>query len=885
MSEEGSIKLSGTTQAICAARRMFGAINVTDNESNPLTYNEDYAGYVDSEGRPAKNAVITAVPAADYAIYYSADTGFRKNNEDGEPLTVLPEGLSAEGNTITLDDMAFSTTQRIAFVTDGGVTLDIPKNSRAAISVFTSDPVDTEDPEASNVFGMMLLGDSVIKADGAMTVSTHGNGRTFGLASYGNLTVKGEGEIIVAEWFGDTGSWALMSTDDLTIEDSAHVYAYATAIGGDTEPNVVSTMSRQLTVKDDAVLDTSGGMNARSIGIWDGYDLVTEDNASVIANGSLILYGNEETKPGAIRASGNSTITVECNYNGDGDNILDWGIFGASGTSEKLSNDDAALIYVTDNASVSSYTAAENGGAINRAKAADGVSAVGGNAKGDSGALEYSDGTYFIPGTEDEANYVLFRSAAVDYPLYFDGETGKLYKTCDFSFDQESGDVVNVTYSDPIEVPGATCEGNKLTLTSEFQFYTDHEDGLYLGKGTTLYVPEGESPSVYGAFSGLTLSDDNNIGGSSGIFCLGDNTLDIDGHLEVTAGGGKNISSWGILNTNKNKPVNITGKGSLTAQGGDVVYDEAIGGTRGESCGIISYGDLNISIAELNAIGNKSAICSVGIYVDYPMIEPHTLTISGGAKVNAKGSACVGGMNPVSNGCSANHVIIKDNSSLTATSSDANEAYGLIIFDWENYGDGKIELSGGSSIAATATGSTYGCGITSRDSSLKPIIVNMDKGCTFTAEGSDRASTIALSGVSAVSDGKTVTYNGEKVGYVDADGNIVKKISFQSLTSAQVSHGGGGGGGSRPKATATPKPTASPDPNATAKPTDVPQATVKPEATNTPASDALPFTDVAQSDWFYDAVKTAYGKGLMNGVTETEFCPICLFPAVCLLQS
>ncbi len=35
----------------------------------------------------------------------------------------------------------------------------------------------------------------------------------------------------------------------------------------------------------------------------------------------------------------------------------------------------------------------------------------------------------------------------------------------------------------------------------------------------------------------------------------------------------------------------------------------------------------------------------------------------------------------------------------------------------------------------------------------------------------------------------------------------------------------------------------------------------------------LPFTDVSPSDWFYNDVKTAYEKGLVNGKSETLFCP------------
>ncbi len=871
MPDDGSMEFEGDTMAINAARRMFGSIDVKDGENNPLTYSGDVYGYVDSEGKPAKRAVIEALPKADYTIFYSADTGFRKNNKDGEKLTSLPEGLSADGNTVTLYDAAFSTTAGCAFIADGGVTLSIPENSRAALSAADHAAADPDNPDASNVFGIILEGDSVIQADGALSVSANGSGRTFGLATYGNLTVKGKGEVIAAEFFGADHSWAMMTTESLTIENSAHVYAYAMA---GMDKKAVSSMSRKLTVKDDAVFDTSGGYDASGIGIWDGYDVVTEDNASVITKGGLILYGNSETKPGAIRASGESSVEVECDYNGDGSGILDWGILGASGTGEGLSEDDAAQIYVTDNASVSSYTIAENGGAVSRAKAAGGVSAVGGNERGDKGELEYKDDTYMLAGTDDSANYVLFKNAAVDYPLYFDGETSKLYKTCDFSFDQETGDVIDVTYSDPIEVPGAKCEGNKLTLTSEFQFYTDFMDGLYLGKDTALYVPEGESPTVYGGFSGLTLGD--GIGGSSGIYCMGGNTLDIDGHLEAVGGSVTNLSSWGIVNSATVTPLTITGKGSLTARGGDVVYDETIGEPVGDSAGIVSCDDLNVSIAELNAVGGDSDNFSAGIYVDYPNVEPHDLTISGGAKVSAQGGKGGDSEQSFSIGCSASSITVKDKSSLTALSSDAYSSYGIALFAWSDYGDGEINLSGGSSIDASAA-AEYGYGVAAMSEGNAAITVNMDKSCTFTAEGAMSASASELTGVSAVSDGKTVTYNSDKAGYVDADGNPVKKISVEPLqTSSSTSRGSGSGRGraastptASPQPTTTPAPEASASPEPTSEPTSEPQATSKPSDTEK----TLPFTDVAETDWFCNDVKNAYETGLMSGVSETRFEP------------
>ncbi len=50
------------------------------------------------------------------------------------------------------------------------------------------------------------------------------------------------------------------------------------------------------------------------------------------------------------------------------------------------------------------------------------------------------------------------------------------------------------------------------------------------------------------------------------------------------------------------------------------------------------------------------------------------------------------------------------------------------------------------------------------------------------------------------------------------------------------------------------------------------QVTVHVTFTET-APEPLPFTDVAEGDWFYDAVRYAYENGLMDGVGGNRFAP------------
>ena len=36
---------------------------------------------------------------------------------------------------------------------------------------------------------------------------------------------------------------------------------------------------------------------------------------------------------------------------------------------------------------------------------------------------------------------------------------------------------------------------------------------------------------------------------------------------------------------------------------------------------------------------------------------------------------------------------------------------------------------------------------------------------------------------------------------------------------------------------------------------------------------SIPFTDVASDAWYYNVVSQAYGKGLISGMSDTEFSP------------
>ena len=388
------------------------------------------------------------------------------------------------------------------------------------------------------------------------------------------------------------------------------------------------------------------------------------------------------------------------------------------------------------------------------------------------------------------AKYIEFKNAADvtegDKVLYFDGETGKLYSKYNF----HTGEM-----SEPVTVPGATCEGNTLTLTSEFRFVTSHEDGLYLSAGSTLYVPEGEYPYIQSAADGFTRNDFSTS--ASGIDASGDLTLDIDGTLTVIAGDGVNINSFGILCSGNLK---ITGKGTLNVFGGNTSYDESVQDGEIASAGILVYKNIDISNAEVNAYGGDAHDSSQGIKTG----SNQSLTISGGAQVKAEGGSSADTEYRYAGiGCDVGELVIKDNSSLIASSvRDKGMIHVGLRLDSDITDDdgtiykSRIRLENNSSLTVRAANSiktdgfTHDYGVYLLDGSFEGAIkAEMDDTCTFTSDA-DVAGYAGLQGVTAMSEGEVAIFDGEtgKGCYYDKDGKIAKKLSFYPNSAFNITY-------------------------------------------------------------------------------------------------
>ena len=98
---------------------------------------------------------------------------------------------------------------------------------------------------------------------------------------------------------------------------------------------------------------------------------------------------------------------------------------------------------------------------------------------------------------------------------------------------------------------------------------------------------------------------------------------------------------------------------------------------------------------------------------------------------------------------------------------------------------------------------------------------------------------------------KLADENGKKIEAVSEDGHI----KYEKETSASTTTGGRSGRSSGASSRTTP---------------EIEENKMDENKTETVK---LSFLDVRESDWYYEYVKQAFEKGLMNGISETEFAP------------
>ncbi len=744
--------------------------------------------------------VIADVVKRDHILYYDSATSklYTKMDYDtkefSEPIDSFP-GTICEGNKLTLtSEFQFVTTAKDGLFIDGNTTLYVPKGENPTI--VSAAGGFTGDDKLNEYTGIFAANGSTIDIDGTLTVQsgTGTDASSRAILSDGDLKITGDGSLTAMS--GDT-------EHDETAEpmraDSLGIYVYgdldisvaeARFTGGNAHGlsyGIVTDEGHSVTVDGGASVTAQSGENQGEGEFYDkfysvacspGY-LTVKNNSSLTAsatgrktnNSCYGLYmacgdvrGDGTIYNGGITLENNSTLAVKA----DGSDRS----FGITANMPIPVKMDSTCTFTAEGTTKAAHYAMLTG-----------VTATSADGK----ILAYARGTdkltnSYVDTEGNIAKYIEFKNAADvsegDKILYFDGETGKLYSKYDF----HTGEM-----SEPVTVPGATCEGNTLTLTSEFRFVTSHEDGLYLSAGSTLHVPEGEYPYIQSAAEGFTRTDTSIC--ASGISVRGDLTLDIDGTLTLIAGDGVNIDSFGIACEGN---LTITGNGTLNAFGGNTSYDESVQDAQTDSDGILVYKNIDISNAEVNAYGGDAYEDSEGI-ATWP---GGSLTISGGAQVKAEGGSTADTeFAHAAIGCEVSEIVIKDNSSLTASAvsnkgilnvglnmnSEAADDNGTTY-------NGRIKLENNSSLTVRAANTECKYGIYQADGPFEgPIKTETDDTCTITSDAGV-AGFANLKGVTALSEGNVATFDGEQGFYTDADGHIAKKLSFYPNSAFNITY-------------------------------------------------------------------------------------------------
>ena len=763
---------------------------------------EDAASFSDAAFYARDNFPITVIADAsikDHILYYDSATSklYSKMDYDtkefSEPIDNFP-GAICEGNKLTLtSDFQFVTTAKDGLFIDGNTTLYVPEGEHP--SILSAAGGFTGGDKLNEYTGIFAADGSTIDIDGSLTVrsGTGTDAESRAILSDGNLKITGDGSLIAV-----SGNTEHDETAEPMRADSIGIYVYgdldisvanARFSGGKAHGasyGIVTDEGRSVTVDGEASVTAQSGENRGEGEFYDIFYsdacatsyLTVKNNSSFTAsatgrktNDSCGLYmscgdtlGNGTIYNGGITLENNSTLAV----NADGSDRS----FGITA--------DMPIPVKMD--STCTFTAAGTTKAAHYA-ILSGVTAT----SQDGELLAYARGTdkltnSYVDTDGNIAKYIEFKNAADvtegDKILYFDGETGTLYSKYDFHTGEKS---------EPVTVPGASCEGNTLTLTSKFRFVTSHEDGLYLSPGSTLHVPKGEYPYIQSAAEGFTRTDTSIC--ASGITVVGDLTLDIDGTLTLIAGDGVNIDSFGVACEGNLK---ITGNGTLNAFGGNASYDESVQDGQTSSAGILTYENIDISNAEVNAYGGDAYEDSLGIET----WENASLTISGGAQVKAEGGSSTDTtFRSAGIGCEVSEIVIKDNSSLTASAvsnkgilnvglnmnSEAADDNGTTY-------NGRIKLENNSTLKVRAANTIYKYGIYQADGPLEgPIKTEMDDTCTLTSDAGV-AGFANLKGVTALSEGNVAIFDGEEGYYTDADGHIAKKLSFYPNSAFNITY-------------------------------------------------------------------------------------------------
>lgn len=416
--------------------------------------------------------------------------------------------------------------------------------------------------------------------------------------------------------------------------------------------------------------------------------------------------------------------------------------------------------------------------------------------------------------------------------------------------------VVNIEHqanSEAVNVNGT------LNVSDRGQLYVTNENGQNAIKANTLNVSGGKLVANTPGAQGKALSIGYRLNISGGEVILRaehDYAIYSDGSVSIS-GGSLDAYSGGVTSDDyeikagiyAEYDVNITGgvvkivaesDYAVAAGGGDLNIHDCVFSSTAKAVANSDYGKVNVNNCWLNCSSYEGISTANNV-----VFEGTTGTVNGSSKAPNGSTVPANGTLTVPEGST---LIVPQGSTLTVEAGATMTNNGKVVINGTLDNEGTYNENGETEGLVSGGGQMPNNWVVTLDYGFGDVVkyYNVIKGENTTLPDADRSG-YAFLGWQCVGESYSA---GDSV---KVDGNMTFTASWVSHPDSGTFPGfGGSQGGTTESGQPESKPT-EPEP--------------KPE---TPAVD---FSDVASSDWYYEAVEYVCAKGLMDGVAEGSFAP------------
>lgn len=809
-------------------------------------------------------------------VYYSNESNDDRNlDKFWDPVSDLgASNKNAKGRaTITLlDDITLSDT---TILVDLGKNIVIDGQGQYSITWDMNNTVSDKSQPGNQAVSIANAGDKLQLKDVTLNVVGTGEGNANqGIVNYGDLTVDNSTLNLskLGEGFNGSGSTSVQNQSKVMISDIN---------GSAMRANIVSVIYSQVDVKNVVYHGISAGsvsiMGDASVAIDKvGYlGIAATDSVSINGENTKVSVTNSGTASYPAVRVGTGTFTL------DGASLTLTGNGPATATVDSEST-DYNVVKLNSGADATVTGGATLTGGIDVANDQDSVVKVSGAvvtgtvSNNGTGSMEISNQSTVGGVSNGSTGALVISNASVTGAVVAEG-VGTV-AVVGSSVGQVTGtNASNVIYSNAT-VGGEKQEDSDLSgavaIDSKGQTYTSLDgDGGALDSVKT----SGETITLLAADATISNGTGNTI--AEGVTLI----VSKGTKLTIKTAGAGFLGSQGVLQVNAG--------GSLQLPNSDGKMETFIG-TDKEARFVLTAGSISMNInpgtltltenSEVTVPENKVAYLILGS-------NKANVTVETGSKITVAGTL---------NLATGNVVEIASGATMTVASTGIVEVHSTAQLKGDVNVAGKVYVFEGKS-ASTAVNSaklnlSAGGVVYAEKNALTADIVNAAYGIlsqqevehsykSVTDEIDDPATTFKHQYSVIIPDdgGSTTTPTSYGITVSTAENGTVKSSNSSAAKDATVT------------ITVTPNEgyvldtlTVTDKDNNTVALTKVSdtqytfkmpasvvtvKATFKKDEGTQPA--ALPFNDVSESEWFYEAVKYVYDKGMMNGVSDTAFAP------------